>query len=124
MNAFLCILYELIEELVEHVLLVYVVRVGFHHHRGSSSGTKTAIVYMMVCVHTLTLDGVGLGKEMGLIDGGNALCEGSEGGNVRLGIERFALDGPRERVVARIWRVIQRVKIRRLVECEDDRGLV
>ena len=105
MNAFLCILYELVKQLVEHVLLVYVVRVGFGHHRGCSGGTKTRIVYMMVGLGTL--EGVGLGKEVGLIDGGNALCKGREGGKVRLGLEGFAFNGPRERVVTRIWRVIQ-----------------
>ena len=105
MNAFLCILYELVEQFVEHVLLVDVVRVGFHHPRGSSSGTKIGIVYMTVGVDTL--EGVGLGKEVALIDGGNALCKGGMGGDVGLGVEGFALNGPRQRVVARSWRVIQ-----------------
>jgi hypothetical protein len=123
-NAFLCIFYQFVEELVEDVLLVYVVRVGVHHdRRGGSSGTKISMVQMAV-VGIETFESVGLGKVVGLIDGGHALCKGSEGGDVGTGTEGFMLDGARKGVVARIWGVIQRVEIRGLMESEDDRGLV
>lgn len=75
MNGFLCIFYELVEELIEDVLLVYVDCVGVHHYRrGSSSGTKTGMVQMVV-VGVGGFEGVGLGKEVCLMDGGNALCK-------------------------------------------------
>ena len=48
---------------------------------------------------------------MVLIDSGDALCKGSKGGNVGIGIEGFALDGTRKRVVTRSWGVVQRVEI-------------
>lgn len=111
MNGFLCIFYEFVEQLVEDVLLVYIVRAGVHNHRGGSgNGTKTAMVEMAV-VGVEGFEGIGVGKEVGLIDGGNALCKGSKGGNVGIGIEGFALDGGRKRVVARCWGVVQRVEI-------------
>ena len=75
MNGFLCIFYEFVEELVEDVLLVYVDRVGVHHHcRGSSSCIKTGMVHMVV-VGVGGFDGVRLGEEVCLMDGGNALCK-------------------------------------------------
>ncbi len=110
MNGFLCIFHEFVEELVEDVLLVYVDRVGVDdHRRGGSSGSKTGIVQMVVVVVVGVegFEGVGLGKEVGLIDGRNALCKGSEGRNVGIGIEGFALDGARKRVIARSWGVIE-----------------
>ena len=107
MNAFLCIFYEFVEELIEDVLLVHVDRAGVHHHRrGGSSGTKTGVVQMGV-VGVEGFECVGLGKEVGFIDGGNALCKRSEGRKVGTGIEGFALDGGRKRVIARSWGVIQ-----------------
>jgi len=61
---------------------------------------------------------------MGLVDRGDALCKGREGADVGFGIEGFAFNGLREGLVARIWRVIQHVEIRGLVECENDGRLV
>ena len=107
MNAFLGIFYEFVEELVEDILLVYVDRAGVHHHRrGGSCGTQTGMVEMVV-VGVEGFECVGLGKEVGLIDGGNALCKRSEGRNVGTGIEGFALDRARKRVIARSWGVIE-----------------
>ena len=111
MNGFLCIFYEFVEQLVKDILLVYIARDGVHHHRGGSgNGTKTAMVEMAV-VGVEGFEGVGVGKEVGLIDSRNALCKGSKGGNVGISIEGFALNGTRKRVVARSWRVVQRVEI-------------
>ena len=125
----------MVHQLVEHVLLVYVIRVEVHHRRRSSSGTKTAMGQMPV--EDQALGGISLGDEAGLIYGGNALCKGRKGGDVGLsgvedvgvggvedvgvgGVEGLALDRPRKWLVARIWRVTERVELRGLVECEDD----
>jgi len=58
---------------------------------------------------------LGLGGEVGLIHGGNILCLGGRG-DVRFDAEGF--NKPRSE------HLIQRVEIRGLVECEDNRGLV
>jgi hypothetical protein len=68
--------------------------------------------------------GIRLGEKMGLIDGGDALCEGRERKKVSVGFEGFAVDGARKGLVAGIWGVIKRVEIGGLVESEDDGGLV
>ena len=69
MNGIFCIFDEFVEQLVEDVLLVYVVRVGVYHHRwGSSSSTKSVMVQMGV-VGVEAFEGVCVGVIVSVSDG-------------------------------------------------------
>lgn len=100
MNAFLRIGFELVQQLVEHILLVNLVHANICS-RWRSGGNKIERARMMVGVQAI--DDVDPGVELCLMYGGDTLYKGREGGNVGVGVEGFAVYQSWGQLVQRFW---------------------